>query len=342
VVGAEVILDSSVNQPAPATLVIDVTEPTTVEVDALVQAVHPVGYASFARAELVHRTPGTSPDELLAVAADAAAAADLAIVVVGTNEEIESEGYDRTSLALPGTQDQLVKAVLAANPRTIVVVNAGAPVLLPWLDEVPCVLWAWLGGQEWPEALTDVLTGVTEPTGRLPWTLPAHESDVPVPDAVPVDGVIEYHEGIHVGYRSWLRLGRTPAAPFGHGLGWTTWEHEAVTASVDPDGSVLLDVTVRNTGARDGREVVQVYVEPPAGGDAGRPTRWLGGFSVVHAAAGAHAVVQVRVDADAFRTWDSARPGWVTPAGTYPLRVGRSSSDLRLTVDVVLPGPTPA
>jgi beta-glucosidase len=341
VVGAEVILDSSVNQPPPATLVIDVTEPTTVEIDAVVQAIHPVGYASFARAELVHRIPGTSPDELLAVAVEAAAAADLAVVVVGTNEEIESEGYDRTSLALPGTQDQLVKAALAANPRTIVVVNAGAPVLLPWLDEVPCVLWAWLGGQEWPEALADVLTGTTEPTGRLPWTLPAHESDVPVPDAIPVDGVIEYHEGVHVGYRSWLKLGRAPAAPFGHGLGWTTWEYEAVTQTVEPDGSVVLDVTVRNTGARDGREVVQVYVEPPTD-EGDRPVRWLGGFSVVHAAAGAHAEVQVRVDAEAFRTWDSAQPGWVTPAGTYPIRVGRSSTDLRLTVDVTLPRTTPA
>ena len=211
---------------------IDVTEPTTVEVDALVQAVHPVGYDSFARAELVHRTPGTSPDELLAVAVEAAAAADLAIVVVGTNEEIESEGYDRTSLALPGTQDQLVKATLAANPNTIVVVNAGAPVMLPWLDEVPCVVWAWLGGQEWPEALADVLTGVTEPAGPPALDAARRTSPTsPCPDAVPVDGVVDYHEGVHVGYRSWLALGRTPAAPFGHGLGWTTWEYESVASS---------------------------------------------------------------------------------------------------------------
>lgn len=341
VVGAEVILDSSVNQPAPATLAIDVTEPTTVEIDATVQAVHPVGYESFARAELVHRVPGTSPDELLAAAVESAAAADLAVVVVGTNEEIESEGYDRTSLALPGTQDQLVKAVLAANPRTIVVVNAGAPVLLPWLDEVPCVVWAWLGGQEWPEALADVLTGVTEPSGRLPWTLPAHESDVPVPDAIPVDGVVDYHEGIHVGYRSWLRLGRTPAAPFGHGLGWTTWEHESVSVASVGDRTVDLDVVVRNTGPRAGREVVQVYVEPPVGSSTDdRPVRWLGGFTVVHAEPGERTTVQVRVGATAFRTWDTARPGWLHPAGTYGLRVGRSSGDLRLAVDVALPGAT--
>ena len=306
------------------------------------QAVHPVGYASFARAELVHRVPGTSPDELLAVAVDAAAAADLAIVVVGTNEEIESEGYDRTSLALPGTQDQLVKAALAANPRTIVVVNAGAPVLLPWLDEVPCVLWAWLGGQEWPDALADVLTGITEPTGRLPWTLPAHESDVPVPDAVPVDGVIEYHEGVHVGYRSWLRLDRTPAAPFGHGLGWTTWEYEAVTPR-GRGGRVRRPRRPRPQHRRPRRARGRPGLRRAARSrTTTRPVRWLGGFSVVHAAAGAHADVQVRVDAEAFRTWDNALPGWVTPAGTYPIRVGRSSSDLRLSVDVAVLSPSSA
>ncbi|AEI10825.1 beta-d-glucosidase [Cellulomonas gilvus] len=335
-VGAEVILDSSVNAPTPATLVVETLEPTTVELDATVQAVHPVGYASFARAELVHRTPGTSPDELLADAVHAAARADLAVVVVGTNEEIESEGYDRTSLALPGTQDQLVEAVLAANPRTVVVVNAGAPVILPWLDEVPCVLWGWLGGQEWPDALGDVLTGRTEPAGRLPWTLPAHETDVPVPHAVPVDGVVDYHEGVHVGYRSWLRLGRTPAAPFGHGLGWTTWEHDEATALVGADGSVDVVVPVRNTGPRAGREVVQVYVEPPAGSHD-RPVRWLGGFAGAHVAPGATTQVRVRVDATAFPVWDTERGGWVVPAGTYRLHAGRSSGDLRTSVDVVLP-----
>ncbi|MDM7855268.1 beta-d-glucosidase [Cellulomonas alba] len=335
VVGEDVILDSSVNQPVPALLTIDATEPRTVEIDATVQAAHPVGYRSFARADLVHRLPGATPDELLADAVAVARDADLAIVVVGTNEEIESEGYDRTSLALPGTQDELVRAVLAANPRTVVVVNAGAPVVLPWLDEAPTVLWSWLGGQEWADALGDVLTGVTEPSGRLPWTLPADEADVPVPHAVPADGVVEYHEGVHVGYRSWLRLGRTPAAPFGHGLGWTTWSYEHVVVAGTGEHGVDLDVTLVNDGPRAGREVVQVYVEPPAQSPVGdRPVRWLGAFAVVDAEAGARTTVRVRVDARAFRTWDTTRHGWVTPAGTYPIRVGRSSDDLRLVVDV--------
>jgi len=341
-VGAEVILDSSVNQPAPVVLALDVSEPRVVELDATVQAVHPVGYASFARAELVHRVPATPAEELLADAVAAARAADLAVVVVGTNEEIESEGYDRTSLALPGTQDALVRAVLAANPRTVVVVNAGAPVVLPWLEEAPTVVWGWLGGQEWPEALGDVLAGRTEPSGRLPWTLPADEADVPVLHAVPVDGVVDYAEGVHVGYRGWLRLGRTPAAPFGHGLGWTTWSYDEADARTTPSGDVLVDVTVTNTGERAGREVVQVYVEPPAdaAGDppADRPVRWLGSFAVVHAEPGARTTTQVRVDPRALRTWDPVRSGWVVPAGTYRLRVGRSSSDLRIDLDVAVAG----
>ncbi|GEL95313.1 beta-glucosidase family protein [Cellulomonas composti] len=340
VVGAEVILDSSVNQPVPVMLVAEPTEPTTLDIDATVQAVHPVGYASFVRADLVHRAPAASPAELLAQAVEAAAAADLAVVVVGTNEEIESEGYDRTSLALPGTQDELVRAVLAANPRTVVVVNAGAPVVLPWLDEAPCVVWAWLGGQEWPEALADVLTGRTEPAGRLPWTLPADEADVPVPHAVPVDGVVDYAEGVHVGYRSWLRLGRTPAAPFGHGLGWTTWEHVDARVQDAGDGSLDVVTTIRNSGPRAGREVVQVYVEPPAGSND-RPVRWLGGFAGASAAPGEQVEVRVRVSASAFRAWDVVRGGWVTPAGTYRMRVGRSSSDLRHTVDVAVPAAPP-
>jgi beta-glucosidase len=185
-----------------------------------------------------------------------------------------------------------------------------------------------------------VLTGRTEPAGRLPWTLPAHESDVPVPHAVPVDGVVEYHEGVHVGYRSWLRLGRTPAAPFGHGLGWTTFEHGAAHARQAADGSVELVVPVHNTGPRAGREVVQVYVEPPAGSHD-RPVRWLGGFTGTEVAAGEQHDVRVRVDASAFRTWDTARAGWVVPAGTYRLHVGRSSSDLRTWVDVAVDAPPP-
>jgi beta-glucosidase len=337
-VGAEVVLDSSYNHPQAA--MVQVAGPGAVELDATVQVVHPVGYDTFLRARLRHDEPRPASDDQRAQAVAAAAAADVAVVVVGTTEEVESEGWDRTDLHLPGGQDELVRAVLAAQPRTVVVVNAGAPVLLPWLDEAPCVLWGWLGGQEWADGLADALSGAVEPSGRLPWTLPRDAADVPVPDAVPVGGVVEYREGVHVGYRSWDLLGRAPAAPFGHGLGWTTWEYSEATARWDDDGSATVVVTLRNTGPRAGREVVQVYVEPPAGTPRGeRPVRWLGGFAVADVPAGQPATVQVRLHPHALRTWDTT--GWATPAGTYPIRVGRSSRDLRLTTHLTVPGPEP-
>jgi beta-glucosidase len=334
-VGLEVILDSTYNHPEA--VMVPVTGPERVELDATVQVVHPVGYDAFLRLRLHHVEPGPSPDELREAAVTAAALADVAVVVVGTTEEVESEGWDRTGLGLPGDQDELVRAVLGVQPNTVVVVNAGAPVVLPWLGRARCVVWGWLGGQEWPDALADALSGRVEPSGRLPWTLPAREGDVPVPDAVPVDGVVEYAEGVHVGYRSWDLLERVPAAPFGHGLGWTTWEYRAASVAVEDDGTVVVGVVVANSGPRAGREVVQVYVEPPAGTPAGqRAVRWLAGFAVVDAEPGACATVQVRLHPHALRTWDPARSGWATPAGTYPIRVGRSSRDLRLTTHLTV------
>ena len=207
-----------------------------------------------------------------------AAESDVAVVVVGTNEEVESEGFDRTSLALPGRQDELVSAVAAANPRTVVVVNSGAPVLLPWADEVAAVLVSWFPGQEFGNALADVLTGVVEPGGRLPVTWPASEEGLP--SVTPVNGELPYDEGLLIGYRWYLATDRTPLFPFGHGLGYTTWAYEGM--AVDGD---TVTVSVRNTGDRPGREVVQVYASRPDSA-VERAPRWLVGSAVVEAAAG--------------------------------------------------------
>src|SRR5665648_628239 len=158
-------------------------------------------------------TVGSRPvDEAAEVLVDeavrVAAAADVAIVVVGTNAQVESEGFDRSSLALPGHQDALVHAVAAANPRTVVVVNSGSPVLMPWRHEVAAIVLTWFGGEQYGHALADVLSGAVEPGGRLPTTWPGTEADVPVLDVRPTDGVLRYDEGIHIGYRAWQRIGR--------------------------------------------------------------------------------------------------------------------------------------
>ncbi|WP_200308619.1 beta-glucosidase family protein [Streptomyces adelaidensis] len=343
--GVDHILDSTHHHPPLRGIDVQVgPQPRRLSVRVDLTVIEAGGYDRFVTAQLRHAPPGPTPYDEIAEAVDAAGAADVAVVVVGTNEEVESEGWDRTGLELPGHQDELVRKVLAANPRTIVVVNAGAPVLLPWAQEAPVLLWAWLPGQEAGHALADVLLGRTEPSGRLPWTLPARAEDIPVPDAVPRDGIVAYDEGVHVGHRSWDRRGLTPAFPFGHGLGWTRWDYESLTipepsvsAAVltGPAGGdgLQLTVEVTNTGPRTGQEVVQVYLEPPQGGPD-RPARLLAGFTTVRAAPGARATAQVRVPARAFQIWDTERHAWHTPPGRYRLHAGRSSRDLRLTVEV--------
>ncbi|MEU0242875.1 glycoside hydrolase family 3 C-terminal domain-containing protein [Streptomyces sp. NPDC006235] len=344
--GVELVLESSHNHPPQRGVDIEVgPEGRRLALALDLTVVDAGGYGRFVTAQLRHTPPGTTPYEEIAEAAAAAQAADLAVVVVGTNEEVESEGWDRTGLDLPGHQNDLVRKVIAANPRTIVVVNAGAPVLLPWADEAPALLWAWLPGQEAGHALADVLFGRTEPSGRLPWTLPARAEDVPVPDARPRDGIVDYTEGVHVGHRAWDRAGLVPAFPFGHGLGWTRWTYESVTLSPTPVSADLpspaggdglsLTVELTNTGPRAGREVVQVYLEPPRDG-TDRPVRLLAGFATVEAAPGARVTAEVCVPARVFRIWDSEASAWRTPSGRYRLHVGRSSRDPHLTAEVTV------
>ncbi len=342
--GVELILESVHDHPPTATVEFHVVDrPRRMRVEAELTVVDAGGYGRFVTAHLRHRRPGPSVEEEIAEAVAAAARADAAVVVVGTNEEVESEGWDRTDLELPGRQVELVRRVVAANPRTVVVVNAGAPAPLPWATEVPALLWAWLPGQEAGHALADVLFGRAEPTGRLPCTLPARAEDVPVPHARPVDGVVDYAEGLHLGHRAWDRDGLTPAFPFGHGLGWTNWAYESVTAEAPrrtPDEALRLTVRLTNAGARAGRETVQVYLEAPPGGPD-RPVRALAGFAGAQVPAGGSADVPVVVPARAFRVWDPEAGRWRTPPGRYRLRVGRSSRDLRLTTEVLITDPEP-
>jgi beta-glucosidase len=278
------------------------------------------------------------PDDgaLLREAVEAARAADAAVVVVGSSPAAESEGFDRPGLALPGRQDELVRRVAAVNPRTIVVVNAGMPVLMPWADRVAAVGYAWLPGQAMGVALADVLLGRAEPAGRLPVTIPAAEADCPVLHAVPEDGRLVYREGLLVGYRGYDRAETRPQFPFGHGLGYTTWAYESAVADrtvLPPDGGLEVTVLLRNTGPRTGREVVQAYLEPPAG-DPGRPVRALAAFAAVTAAPGGQAEARLTVPARAFARYDEAAGTWRRPPGEFTVRVGRSSADLPLRLRV--------
>jgi beta-glucosidase len=281
-------------------------------------------------------TPSADEQTLMAQAVAAATAADVAIVMVGSAETSESEGYDRDTLALPGRQDELVRRVTAACPRTVVVVNAGMPVLMPWAGEVGAVIYAWLPGQAIGEALADVLLGHAEPGGRLPVTLPAAEADCPVLHAQPRDGRLDYAEGLLIGYRGYDAAGITPMFPFGHGLGYTSWDYESLSGpaqALAPGTDAVLRVRVRNSGSRPGREVVQAYVTG-APGNGARPVRVLGAFGSAVAEPGEAAEVTLRVPARIFAVFDEEAGQWSWPPGEFTVQAGRSSRDLRVSVTV--------
>lgn len=269
------------------------------------------------------------PQAEIEAAVAAARDADVAVVVVGTNSAIESEGFDRDNLDLPGHQDSLVEAIAAANPRTVVVVNSGAPVLMPWRHKVGAIVQGWFGGQEFGAAIADILLGEQEPGGRLPTTWPAAIEDVPVLSTAPVDGQVVYAEGIHIGYRAWLKQqadgGPGPAYPFGFGLSYTKFElgraHVPVTAVAGKD--VTVHVPVTNTGRRTGREVVQVYLARPGSG-VERPVRWLAGYGDIHLAASGAGSMEIRIRARSFSHYDD---GWQFERGTFQVLVGRHVED---------------
>jgi beta-glucosidase len=280
--------------------------------------------------------PAADDETLLAEAVQVARAADVAVVVVGSAELTEVEGLDRPTLAMPGRQDELVTRVAAVNDRTIVVLNSGMPVLMPWADQVAAIVQAWLPGQAMGDALADVLFGDAEPGGRLPVTLPVAQEDCPVLDATPVEGVLDYSEGLLIGYRGYDASGVDPKFPFGHGLGYTDWDYErieAVTQEHQTGADLVLRVVIKNAGSRFGREVVQAYLADPPG-DPTRPVRALAAFGSVTAGPGESAEVVLTVPARAFARWDAGRGDWVWPGGQFTVEVGRSSRDLRLSLPV--------
>ena len=199
------------------------------------------------------------------------------MVVVGLTAEQETEAVDKTTLSLPGAQDALVSAVAAAAARTVVVVNAATPVLMPWLAEVDAVLWAGLPGQEAGRAVAAALLGDIEPAGRLVSTFPAADGAAPAWSVTPVHGTLVYAEGTFIGHRGhYAGRAPVPAFWFGHGLGYSSWSYGRAAV----DGSAVT-VEVTNTGGRTSREVVQVYLEPA---DADQPVRLVGWSAVTRRA----------------------------------------------------------
>jgi beta-glucosidase len=273
---------------------------------------------------LVARRAPRNQDEVMAEAVAAASAADLAVVVVGLTEEQETEAVDKSTLRLPGRQDDLVAAVAAVARRTVVVVNAATPAIMPWARDVDAILWAGLPGQEGGHAVAAALLGIIEPAGRLVTTFPTEDKATPAWSVTPVDGQIVYSEGTFIGYRGHhAKTAPTPAFWFGHGLGYSTWEYSAPEL-IDTAGPTVA-VTVTNTGSRTSREVVQVYFEPA---DSAQPIR-LVGWTAVEATEGQSAEVTVSCDRRLWRRWDSTTSAWTTLPDDGQLIVARGLGDLR-------------
>ena len=272
-------------------------------------------------------------------AVEAARSADAVVVVVGTNDEWETEGNDRADIALPGRQDELVGKVAAVNPRTIVIVNAGAPVTMPWLDDVAAVLVPFFGGQEMAPALADILVGDVDPGGRLPISFPRRLEDVAsMAHYRPVDGRQVYAEGFGIGYRGHDRSGVAPMLAFGHGLSYgdAVWGAPEVTAThIDVDGEVSVTLPVSATGAHDATVVVQGYVapiDPPVD----REPKSLRAWAKAMVPAGSTAALTLRFDARAFRRWDGDAGDWTVDRGAYELLLAASATDIRHAITVTI------
>ena len=263
-------------------------------------------------------------------AASAAAAASVAVVFVS---DYESEGSDLTSIDLGTTDDNLISAVAAANPNTIVVLNTGSAVTMPWLSSVKGVLEAWYPGQEDGTAIASVLLGDSNPSGHLPVTFPTSLSQVPASTAAQwpgTNGTVQYSEGIDVGYRWYDAKGLTPLFPFGYGLSYTSFSFSNLkVGALTAGGTATVTATVTNTGSRSGADVAQLYVTDPAA--SGQPPLALEGFQRVNLAAGASTTVTFPLTQQNLQYWNSTSNAWATSTGNYTISVGDSSASLPLT-----------
>ena len=259
--------------------------------------------------------------------------ADTVLLCLGLDEIKESEGLDRVDMKLADNQIELLQAVEQANPNTVVVLNAGASLETPWLAHCRALVYGALGGQAGAGAMVDVLTGKVNPGGKLAETWANAYAETPAKDNFAGAGrTVQYREGLYVGYRYYQTAGVPVAFPFGYGLSYTSFAYSDLKVTAD---SVTLTVT--NTGARDGAEIVQVYIAKP-GAEIFRPVQELKAFARVPLAAGESRTVTLPLDDKAFRYWNTSTDGWEIEGGRYEVSVGASSADIRLTADVDIRG----
>lgn len=262
-----------------------------------------------------------------------AARSDVALLFVGLNGDWEGEGHDRQDIELVGEQGTLIERVIAANPRTVVVLQTGSPITMPWLDKVAGVIQAWYPGQECGNAIADVLFGDVNPSGKLSQTFPMRLEDNPAYINYPGEnGRVRYGEGIFIGYRYYEKKQVAPLFPFGFGLSYTSFAYSnmQVRSSTDaPNTVATVSVDITNTGQVAGKEVVQVYVHDTQSTLA-RPIKELKRFAKVALAPGEMQTVTFSLDHATFAYWDDAQHAWVAEAGEFEVLIGSSSQDIRV------------
>jgi beta-glucosidase len=276
--------------------------------------------------------PPVAEDSIIR-AATLAAESDVALLFVGLNGDWESEGHDREDIELAGEQVALIEQVAAANPNTVVVLQTGSPVAMPWLDKVAGVLQAWYPGQECGHAIANVLFGAVNPSGKLPQTFPRRLEDNPAYLNYPGEnGHVRYGEGIFVGYRYYEKKKIEPLFPFGFGLSYTSFAYDQVrlsAAAIAPDETLTVKVDVTNTGQRAGQEIVQLYIHDVMA-RLSRPEKELKGFVKVALSPGETTTVTLTLDREALAYWDNAQRAWVAEAGEFEVLLGSSSQDIRM------------
>jgi beta-glucosidase len=267
----------------------------------------------------------------------AASRCDTAVVFVGRSGEWDTEGSDLENIELPRNQNALITAVCAANPNTIVVLQTGGPVEMPWVAQAPAILQAWYPGQECGNAIADVLFGHADPAGRLPQTFPVRWSDNPSysqdPEIYPGSaGTVRYGEGVFVGYRHYEKYGIKPLFPFGHGLSYTEFALSDVTVHTNDEG-IEISVNVTNVGDRSGSTVVQLYISDQ-NSTLERPAQELRAFKKVSLQVGQKTIVNLVLSPRDFAYFDVSDDCWRVNGGTYTVHIGFSSSDIVMTQDV--------
>jgi beta-glucosidase len=328
IIDGQTVVNNWFNQPATTrsgTIALTAGQPVSIELDYFQDG-------GGSQVALNWQVPN---QDLLTPAVNAARAADLAVVVVSLGE---GEGADLSTIDLSGVQNQLVSSVAAAQPNTVVVVNSGSAVTMPWAGNVRGIIESWYPGQEYGTALAGLLFGDANFSGRLPVTFPQSLADVPAHTTAQwpgENGHVQYSEALQVGYRWYDAQNKAPMFPFGYGLSYTTFGYGGLTVGAPAaDGSVAVGFDVTNTGSRAGAEVAQAYVTQPAA--AGEPPRSLRGFRRVTLNPGQSAHVSLTLDARSFQTWTDG--AWASTAGTHTIAIGSSSRDLRLTGTVAIGG----